>query len=108
MKHKYMRKVSKCYLVEEDVGFETSPVKICRTKELAEHYQRILTPKWIEAFGYGLRVVEERFYEDLRVSVPVDVVCEELTDNVDKDKLICELYNAIREANKKLEKIERG
>lgn len=58
------RRISKCYILEEDIPFEASPIKICRTRKLAEHYKRILSPKWEEAFGYGLRVQETKFYED--------------------------------------------
>lgn len=109
MKHKYMRRVSNCYLLEEDVGFETSPVKICRSRELAEHYKRILTPKWIEAFGFGLRVVETRFYEDLRAPTPVECAVEDWDiGDVDKDELICKLYDAVREANRKLDELEKS
>ena len=99
---KCTRRISKCYLLEEDIGFETSPIKICRSRKLAEHYQRILTPKWEEAFGFGLRVVEMPFYEDTTVDVPVDVVLEDIT--------LEELMEHIREVYRELRllKIENG
>ena len=69
--------MSKCYIVEDDAPFESFPVKICRTRRLAEHYKRILTPKWEEAFGFGLRVVEFPFYEDDEADIEVNILIED-------------------------------
>ena len=77
MTKKGLRRVSKCYIVEDDAPFESFPVKICRTRRLAEHYVRILTPKWEEAFGFGLRVTECPFYEDDDEPVDVKLLIEE-------------------------------
>lgn len=74
---RYVRKISKCYIVEEDSIFPDKLVKICRSKKLAEHYVRVLSPKWIEAFGFGLRVVEMPFYEDLDYRTQVVEVAED-------------------------------
>ena len=75
MTKKYTRRVSKCYIVEEDSMFPDRLIKICRSKRLAEHYVRILTPKWKEAFGLDLRVTEMPFYEDLGYETEiVDIV----------------------------------
>ena len=60
----YNRKISKCYILEEDLPIESSPIRICNTKKLAEHYKRILTPKYLKAFGIGLRIVEYNYYEE--------------------------------------------
>lgn len=67
---KYTRKISTIYILQEDSPYFESYLKICRTRTLAEHYRRILEPKWIEAFGFGLRIVEEKFYEDLTIISP--------------------------------------
>lgn len=74
---RYVRKISKCYIVEEDSIFPDKLVKICRSKKLAEHYVRVLSPKWIKAFGFGLRVVEMPFYEDLDYDTMVVEVAED-------------------------------
>ena len=62
---KYVRKISKCYVVEEDSPYPFRIIKICRSRKLAEHYVRVLTPKWKECFGLELQVTEMPFYEDL-------------------------------------------
>ena len=74
---RYVRKISKCYIVEEDSIFPDKLVKICRSKKLAEHYVRVLSPKLIDAFGFGLRVVEMPFYEDLDYDTMVVEVAED-------------------------------
>lgn len=74
----YTRKISKCYILEDDAPFESSPIRICRTKELAEHYKKILEPKWLESFGFGLRVMEEKFYEE---TYPTPVETQTEIDN---------------------------
>ena len=71
----YTRKISKCYILEDDAPFESSPIKICRTLPLAEHYKRILEPMWIEAFGFGLRITEEKLYEEIS-ETPTEVQTE--------------------------------
>lgn len=58
------RRISICYILEEDSPFESSPIKICRSKRLAEHYKKILSPKWKDTFGFDLFIREEKFYED--------------------------------------------
>ena len=74
---RYVRKISDCYVVEEDSPFPDKLVKICRSKRLAEHYVRVLSPKWIEAFGFGLRVVKMPFYEDLDYRTQVVEIAED-------------------------------
>ena len=71
----YTRKISKCYILEDDAPFESSPMRICRTRALAEHYKRILEPTWKEAFGFGLRIVEMKFYEEI-TETPTEVQTE--------------------------------
>ena len=71
----YTRKISKCYILEDDAPFESSPIRICRTRALAEHYKRILEPMWIEAFGFGLRITEEKLYEEI-TETPAEVQTE--------------------------------
>ena len=74
---RYTRRISKCYIVEEDGIFPDKLIKICRSKRLAEHYVRVLTPKWKETFGIGLRVVEMPFYEDLDYETEIVEIAED-------------------------------
>ena len=74
---RYTRRISKCYIVEEDSMFPDKLIKICRSKRLAEHYVRVLTPKWKEAFGFGLRVSEMPFYEDLDYETEIVEIAED-------------------------------
>ena len=71
----YTRKISKCYILEDDAPFESSPIRICKTRALAEHYKRILEPQWKEAFGFGLRIVEMKFYEEI-TETPTEIQTE--------------------------------
>ena len=74
---KYIRKISKCYVVEEDSPYPFNVVKICRSRKLAEHYVRVLNPKWEEAFGLKLQVTEMPFYEDLNYDTEIVEVAED-------------------------------
>ena len=77
VKRKYVRKISKCYVVEEDSLYPFTVVKICRSRRLAEHYVRVLNPKWQEAFGLDLTVTEMPFYEDLDYETRIVEVAED-------------------------------
>ena len=73
--HKYTRKKITIWIVEEDSPyglFET--IRICSSKALAEHYKRVLSPKWEEAFGYGLRVIEDNLYIDMTEDLQVETM----------------------------------
>lgn len=74
---RYIRRISKCYIVEEDSIFPDKLIKICRSKRLAEHYVRVLTPKWKEAFGLDLRITEMPFYEDLDYETEIVEIAED-------------------------------
>lgn len=74
----FTRKKITIWIVEEDSPyglFET--IRICSSKKLAEHYKRILSPKWEEAFGYGLRVVEDNLYIDTTEDLQVETMVSE-------------------------------
>lgn len=90
---KFKRRVTRCYVLEDDAPFESSPIKICRSRRLAEHYKRILEPKWEEAFGFGLRIIEEKFYEDDEAETPVENIIQlhELEEEVKRlrHELLC-------------------
>jgi hypothetical protein len=77
MTKKYVRRISKCYLVEEVSPYPTEVVKICRSRRLAEHYVRVLSPKWEECFGLELTVSEAPFYEDLDYETRIVVVADD-------------------------------
>lgn len=77
-KIKHRRKISKCYLVVKDCGFESEPIKICRSKKLAEHYCLVLTSKWEKMFGFGLIVQEWKFYEDTEIDTETIEVYEDI------------------------------
>ena len=73
--HKYTRKKITIWIVEEDSPyglFET--IRICSSKALAEHYKRVLSSKWEETFGYGLRVVEDNLYIDMTEDLKVETM----------------------------------
>ena len=86
----YTRKVCKCYLVKEDHPYAWDTIKICSSKELAEHYVRLLSPKWKAALGVDLTVQEDYFYEDLTRDEEVKVLIEEPFTSIVN---VCKKYN---------------
>mgnify|MGYP006908903902 CR=1 FL=1 len=72
---KFTRKKTICYIVEDDAPFESFPVRICSSRRLAEHYVRVLSPKWEECFGFGLRVTEFPLYVDMEEDLEFETVC---------------------------------
>ena len=72
---KYSRKKITIWKVEEDspYGFYET-IRICSSKALAEHYKRVLSPKWEALFGYGLRVVEDNLYIDMTEDLQVETI----------------------------------
>ena len=60
-----MRKITTCYLLQEDVPFgDGKIIRVCETERLAKHYKRILEPKWIKENDYGLKITKMNFYND--------------------------------------------
>ena len=74
---KYTRKKITVWIVEDDAPFESFPVRICSSKRLAEHYVKVLSPKWMDAFGFGLRVMEGSLYIDMTEDLKVETICSE-------------------------------
>ena len=82
-------KVVSVWNVVEETGFESEPIKICNSKRLAEHYKRVLAPKYKQAFGIPLTIVEDKLYIDTKYKFEPEVFLEKWNTN----RRFVEYYN---------------
>lgn len=57
------RVITTCYVLETLEPYENGDtIKICSNRRIAEHYQRLLQPKFQESMGIDLVITEHRFH----------------------------------------------